>query len=123
MSAGPSSIAATTFSSGYALSSRQRKGLGGANGLSNVGAKLGCRKLAAILRWLRDAYHGPPGPCSDAAGAIETTQRYGSDHQYREIVNSRLEEHRLGAPRVAFGARSLPPSFGRWHNDCRYAAP
>jgi len=86
-------------------SSRQRNGLGGANGLSNVGAKLGCRKLAAILRWLRDAYHGPPGPCSDAAGEIETMQRCGSDHQW-----SRLEEHGLGAPRIAFGARSLTPS-------------
>src|SRR5580704_6326 len=104
-------------------SSRQRNGLGGANGLSNVGAKLGCRKLAAILRWLRDAYHRPPGPCSDAAGEIETMQRCGSDDQYREIVNSRLEEHRLGAPRVAFRARSPLPSFGRWHDDSRYAAP
>ena len=110
MSAAPSSIAGATLSSGYALiKAAQSTSLGGANGLSIVGAKLGCRKLAAILQWLRDACHGPPGLCSVAAGAIETMQRYESDHQYREIVNSRLEEHRLLPPSVRFDAKSLPP--------------
>src|SRR5580692_13078221 len=101
MSAGPSSIATTTLSSGYALieaTQRTRRG----KRTIECRRKPGCRKLAAILRWLRDAYHRPPGPCSDAAGEIETMQRCGSDHQW-----SRLEEHGLGAPRIAFGARSL----------------
>src|ERR1700677_1524330 len=108
MSAGPLSIATTTFPQDM-HASRRRKGVGGASGLSNAGVKWGCRNPAAILQWLREAYHSPPGPCSDAAGAIETMQRYGSDHQYREIVNSRLEEHRLGPPRIGFSAKSLPP--------------
>src|ERR1700677_5409963 len=108
MGAGPLSIATTTFSSGYARIEAPQRTRRGKRTIE-CQRKTGLSYPAAILQGPRDAYYGPPGPCPDAAGAIETMQRYGSDHQYREIVNSRLEEHRLGPPRIGFSAKSLPP--------------